>query len=51
MNAYSHDATLALLGFLAATAVASALPLAGLAAALHSRTIAYRAGRPATASA
>ena len=41
MNAHLNDAAVALLGFL----VASALPLAGLAAALRSRTVAYRAAR------
>jgi len=51
MNAQIHDVAVALLGFLAATAVASSLPLASLAAALRSRTIAYRAARAATASA
>jgi hypothetical protein len=50
MTAHLHDIALAALGFFAATAAASSLPLVRLAAALRSRTIAYRATR-ATAAA
>jgi hypothetical protein len=50
MTAHMHDIALAGLGFFAATAAASSLPLVRLGAALRSRTIAYRANR-ATAAA
>jgi|GraSoiStandDraft_14_1057315.scaffolds.fasta_scaffold4252145_1 hypothetical protein len=45
MNANLHDIAVAMSGFLLATAAASMLPAASLAAALRSRTLAYRASR------
>ncbi len=45
MHVHLHDIAVAMAGFLLATAAASMLPAASLAAALRSRTLAYRATR------
>jgi hypothetical protein len=50
INANPHDIAVAMLAFLGVTVAASTLPLAALAAALRSRTAAYRTARSAPAA-
>jgi len=51
MSAHLHDVGVAAITFLLGTAAASMLPAAGLAAAIRSRTVAYRASRPGSSAA